>query len=393
MPKVSIVMPIYNVSRYLDKALESAKRQTLKDIEIVCVNDGSTDDSLEIIKKWAEGDDRFVVIDKKNEGYGVAMNTGIERASGEYIAILEPDDFVPLSMYEDLYGIAKENDLDIVKGDFYRFTESKSGNMALRYVRIDLSGRLYGRVIDPSVNTEILGMVTYTWTGLYRKEFLRRNGIKHSETPGASFQDIGFFWKTTACAKRVMLINKPFYMYRSDNPDQSVKKRDKVYFRDQEYDRIMEFLKADPESGMWDRYKDRYFTGRFKRDLITLRRIDDSFVSEYYEYMRRYFINAAETEGFDPSTFTPKTRKAFDMMMDDPKRFLKKYHAKKAAEESESNTDIWEVLKEEKTRNRDLTKENRRLRDTLGIIRGSRAYRLGRLAERVMHPFSRDKKG
>lgn len=382
-------MPIYNVSRYLDKALESAKRQTLRDIEIVCVNDGSTDDSLDIIKRWAEGDDRFVIIDKKNEGYGVGMNTGIENASGEYIAILEPDDFVPLSMYEDLYGIAKENDLDIVKGDFYRFTESESGNMALKYARIDLSGKLYGKVIDPSVNTEILGMVTYTWTGLYRREFLVRNGVKHSETPGASFQDIGFFWKTTACAKRVMLINKPFYMYRSDNPNQSVKKRDKVYFRDQEYDRIMEFLKADQRSGMWDRYKERYFTGRFKRDLITLRRIDDSFVNEYYEFMRGYFIDAAEKEGFDPSTFTPKTRKAYDMMMDDPERFIEKYHTKKAAEESESNSDIWEVLKETKRSNKQLRKENYQLRNELKSIRGSRAYRLARLAGKAAHPFAK----
>lgn len=384
-------MPIYNVSRYLDKALECAKRQTLHDIEIVCVNDGSTDNSLDIIKRWAEGDDRFVIIDKINEGYGVAMNTGIEKASGEYIAIFEPDDLVPLNMYEDLYEAAKASDLDIVKADFYRFTENESGNRALRYVNIDLSGKLYGQVLDPSERTELLSMVTYTWTGIYRKAFLESNGIKHSETPGASYQDIGFFWKTTACARRVMLINKPYYMYRADNPNQSVKKRDKVYFRDQEYDRIMEFLKANEDPGMWERYKERYFTGRFRRNLITVRRIDDSFTGEYLDYLRSYYTAAAETEGFDPSTFTPYNRKAFDMLMEDPERFLKKYHFRRAEEESEGNTDIWEVLKAEKKKNKELAEENRRLREDIRKIRSSKAYRLARAAGNVMHPFGKNK--
>ena len=385
-------MPIYNVSRYLDQALECAKRQTLRDIEIICVNDGSTDDSLDIIRKWAEGDDRFVIVDKVNEGYGVAMNTGIEKAAGEYIAILEPDDLVPLSMYEDLYDAAKTNDLDIAKGDFYKFTENESGNRALRYINIDLSGRLYGQVLDPSETTELLSMVTYTWTGIYRKEFLERNGIKHSETPGASYQDIGFFWKTTACAKRVMLINKPYYMYRADNPNQSVKKRDKVYFRDQEYDRIMDFLKGNEDSGMWERCKERYFAGRFRRNLITVRRIDDSFAGEYLDFLRGYYTKAAETEGFDPSTFTPYNRKAFDMMMEDPERFLKRYHSRRAAEESESNTDIWEVLKAEKKKNKQLAEENRRLREELGKIRNSKAYKLARLAGKTMHPFGKNER-
>ena len=101
MAKVSIIIPTYNVEMFLDECLESIQRQTLQDIEIICVNDGSTDHSLEIIKKYAENDPRFVIVDKENGGYGKAMNVGLDKATGEYIGIVEPDDYVPLAMYED----------------------------------------------------------------------------------------------------------------------------------------------------------------------------------------------------------------------------------------------------------------------------------------------------
>ena len=101
---------------YLVECMESVVRQTLKDIEIICINDGSTDSSLDILKSYAEKDDRIIIVDKKNGGYGIAMNIGLEKATGEYIGIVEPDDYVPINMYEDLYQIAKENELDFVKG-------------------------------------------------------------------------------------------------------------------------------------------------------------------------------------------------------------------------------------------------------------------------------------
>lgn len=364
-PKVSIVMPIFNVSRYLDQALECAKRQTLKDIEIICVNDGSTDNSLDIVKKWAEGDDRFVIIDKVNEGYGVAMNTGMAKAKGEYIAILEPDDIVPLNMYEDLYETAKENDLDIVKGDFYSYTVGPTGNVALRYMALDKSGKYYGQVLNAELNPEITGLISYTWTGIYRRKFIEENNISHNTTPGASFQDIGFFWKTTVKAKRVMLINKPYYWYRQDNPDQSIKRGDKVYFRDQEFDRVKEFLANNEDTGLWERFRNFYYAGRFRRSLVNIRRISDEFTEEYLDHIRSYFSEAIKSGEFDLSVLSESDRSAFNMMMGSAPEFLEKYHRKKGDRERENNTNVWEVLKEERARSKQLVKEVKQLRKEL----------------------------
>ena len=113
MAKVSVIVPTYNVEPYLRECMDSIIGQTMKELEIICVNDGSTDGSLAILKEYAEKDSRVVLIDKQNAGYGCAMNDGLDRATGEYIGIVEPDDFVDRHMYEDLYRIAKEKDLDV----------------------------------------------------------------------------------------------------------------------------------------------------------------------------------------------------------------------------------------------------------------------------------------
>ena len=134
--KLSIIVPVYNMAAdgKLEYCLNSLIHQTLKDIEVICVNDGSTDNSLQILQKYAKDDDRIVIIDKENGGYGIGMNVGLERATGEYIGIVEPDDYVKLDMYEDLYKVASEHDLDFVKADFYRFsTNDATQDMHLVY--------------------------------------------------------------------------------------------------------------------------------------------------------------------------------------------------------------------------------------------------------------------
>ena len=124
--KVSIVVPIYNVENYLDECLNSIANQTLKEIEIICVDDGSKDDSLNIAKKWQRKDKRFIVITKENSGYGNTMNVGIDAAHGEYLGIVESDDYVDKHMFEVLYSAAVNNDLDVVKSDYVTFKTRKN---------------------------------------------------------------------------------------------------------------------------------------------------------------------------------------------------------------------------------------------------------------------------
>jgi glycosyltransferase involved in cell wall biosynthesis len=155
MAKVSIIIPTYNVEQYLKECMDSVVNQTLKDIEIICVDDGSTDSSGKILDEYAQKDSRIKVIHKENGGYGKAMNLGIDNATGEYIGIVEPDDYVELDMYKSLYNAAKEHDVDLVKADFNRFVDKKSRRVFF-YRKLDKSGNYYNRVINAKVDFDRL---------------------------------------------------------------------------------------------------------------------------------------------------------------------------------------------------------------------------------------------
>lgn len=125
MCKVSIIIPIYNVEKYLDKCVESARNQTLKDIEIILVDDESPDNCPQLCEEYARQDSRIKVVHKKNGGLGFARNSGLEVATGEYVTFLDSDDFVDLFTYEHLYSLAKKNKLDAIYYKFRRFTDDK----------------------------------------------------------------------------------------------------------------------------------------------------------------------------------------------------------------------------------------------------------------------------
>lgn len=119
MVKISIIVPVYNVEKYLDKCLESLVNQTLKDIEIIMVNDGSPDNSEKIIKKWMKSDKRIKLYNKENGGQASARNLGLSKVTGEYIAFVDSDDYVDINAYENLYQKASSDNLDIVLFNYY----------------------------------------------------------------------------------------------------------------------------------------------------------------------------------------------------------------------------------------------------------------------------------
>lgn len=164
---VSVVMPIYNASKFLKESLGGLVQQTLKNIEIICVNDGSTDDSLEIMRKYAFNDARIKIIDKANSGYGNTMNEGIKIATGEYIGILEPDDFSDINMLEALYSVAKQYDADVVKSNYYEYSQSQQRNTFFEV----LDGLEYNKVTSAEENEKIIFRRPCIWSAIYRRSF------------------------------------------------------------------------------------------------------------------------------------------------------------------------------------------------------------------------------
>lgn len=215
MVKVSVIIPIYGVEKYLKEAIDSVLFQTLNDLEIILIDDGSKDCCPAIIDEYAAKDSRIIAIHKKNKGYGHSCNIGIERASGEYVAIMEPDDFIEQNMYEDLYNIAKKYDSDIVKSTFFdnlqstklkRIKQAKINVFIPEDKSFTIQEFPYFIAYHPSI-----------WSCIYKKDFLQKHNIKFVEAPGAGWTDNPFQIQTMCLAKKINYTSKAYYYWRRIN--------------------------------------------------------------------------------------------------------------------------------------------------------------------------------
>lgn len=238
---VSIIVPTYNVENYLEECMDSIIGQSLRNIEIICVDDGSTDQSGLILERYAKMDSRVKVYHNSNGGYGKAMNFGLSKSTGEFIGIVEPDDYVTSDMFEKLYVAAKENLVTFVKSNFKRFYGEK-GNRIFDEVLFSENKDYYNRVILPKDDPTVLFGTMNIWTGIYRREFLVKNAIRFNETPGASFQDNGFWFQTMTLAENMYVLDDFLYMNRRDNPNSSVKGTEKAFCVLEEFAFIENFL-------------------------------------------------------------------------------------------------------------------------------------------------------
>lgn len=241
-PKVSVLVPIYNVERYLRQCINSLIMQTLREIEIILLDDGSTDGSARICDEYAARDPRIRVIHKANSGYGASMNLGLKLARGEYIGIVESDDWAEVDMFEVLYSIAKEHDVQVVKSDFYDYT-AYHGDVFKNV----LWACKEGEVVNPKYDSQIFYTQPSIWSAIYQRSYLEEMGIDFVESPGASYQDVGFNFKVWATAERVWFIRKAYIHYRIDNGSSSVKSGGKVFCIKDEWDNIEAFMERYPE--------------------------------------------------------------------------------------------------------------------------------------------------
>ena len=268
-PKISILVPIYNVEKYLRQCLNSIVNQTLKNIEIICINDGSTDKSLEIIMEYIN-DNRIIIINKFNSGYGDSMNKGIEFSSGEYIGIVESDDFVDINMFDFLYKFTENGEIDMVRSDYYLYYNENE----IKPVNFNVIKSIHNQMFNPIEFPNIFLMVINIWAEIYKKELIINNDIKFLSSPGASYQDMSFFFKTIFKSNKIFYINKPFYYYRQTNPVSSIKNNNlnKVLSVFKEFYDVEKFFQKDLKR--FYEIQKYYYSKKIKNLLWNLNRVD-----------------------------------------------------------------------------------------------------------------------
>ncbi|MDO4849926.1 MAG: glycosyltransferase [Coriobacteriia bacterium] len=297
---VSVIVPIYNVEKYLDQCLDSIEAQTHKNIEVLCINDGSTDGSPDIIRAHAARDPRVVMVDKANGGYGQGCNMGLRLAKGDWVSVIEPDDWIEPTMYEDMLAFADgfEQRIDIVKTPWTDIRYWDDPKKMAPYPST-MQGEIPTSTAPITVGEQpkLISMHPSIWSAIYRKGFLDERQIRFPEYPGAGWADNPFLIETMCQAEAIVYLDKPYYNYRCDLPD-STKNHKTVEAVVRPFDRWDDMLAI------------------LKRLNVT----DPHILRAHYQRGVNYSFGAIYDDGWDNPNVQERVKKCFEQM--DPELVL-----------------------------------------------------------------------
>ena len=280
-PKVSVILPVYNVGKYLRRSLDSLINQTLKDIEIICIDDGSTDESYDILEEYLKKDSRINVVHKENKGTGAARNDGLRLAQGECIGFVDPDDWVKPEMFERLYGLIKEKNLDIAMCMPDGYDEKNAVNAPFPYF-VDEN---FENIIDDRVfNWRDLSPFSYpmcVWNKLYTKELFDKNNIEFAE--GLDFEDHKVIFGTLLTAERMYFIREKLYVYRFNREGSVLTDNNRRLIDHIKIFDIVENLMK--ETNTFNILRNDFLQYKIHNILYYYSMIKDEFKDEYYNNM------------------------------------------------------------------------------------------------------------
>lgn len=280
-PKVSVILPVYNVAPYLRQALDSVINQTLTDIEIICVDDGSTDESGKILDEYKEKDERIKVIHKKNAGTGAARNDGLKIATGECIGFVDPDDWILPNMYERLYSLIKEKDLDIAMFTPDVFNDKTKKHEGFLYFQNSNFPDFLDNKIFSKDDISPFSYPMCVWNKLYTKKLFDENNINFAE--GLDFEDHKVIFKSLFTAKRIYFIREKLYVYRHSREGSILSDNDtRMFDHIKIYDIVENILK---ETGNWEKFHLDFLRYKVHNILYYYTMIKPQYKKEYYNKM------------------------------------------------------------------------------------------------------------
>ena len=291
--KVSVIVPVFNVEEYLSTSLDSILNQTLKDIEIICINDGSTDASLDILENYAKKDARIKIISKKNEGQGIARNIGLNNAQGEFIAFVDSDDFIKEDMLEKSYEKSVSKNLDLVMYKVSSFdNETHEINDNLWYYSLKCFDGFEKEIFNNSDTKKFTHLISVTpFNKLYKRSFIEKNNIRFPDK--YIFEDEVFFYNVYLKAKRISLIDENLYYYRTNRKGSTVSNNsDKDYTDVVHIFRLIRQLLI--ETNYLNTYKKQVYNRFFHLILWRFSQTAPKYRENFFNLMKREFSELLE---------------------------------------------------------------------------------------------------
>ena len=305
-PKVSIIVPIYNVESYIGECLDSLVRQTIKELEFICIDDGSEDNSYKILEQYAKQDARFIVLKQNREGQGIGRNKCIELAKGEYIAFVDPDDKLELNAMEKLYNFAKEKNAEVVQFDYMIFGEStknKKNSFIKKYCK-EFKFNLQKKDVfnwRDLKNEKLLVNVDYhVWSRFYKTSFVKDNKLQFAPTTNG--EDHLFIIGMLFNASKIHFLNESFYWYRLRAGSMVNTKSDNNFCAFTNLELAEKYLQEKGLLPELDLILSRYKTQKL---LWHMNQILDASIPRYIEQVKNY-LSSEEYGYFDKMLKTPK---------------------------------------------------------------------------------------
>ena len=214
MVKVSVIIPVYNVENYLEECMESIVNQTLTDIEIICINDGSSDNSLTILNKYAEKDNRITVHSQTNKGHAIATNRGMDLANGDFLFFMDSDDILDLKALELTYNAAIEKDVDFVLFKSLNYDDANDRYYETEVFSMNKIAAVVGENIFnyKDIGELMFGAIVTPWSKLYKRDFVMENNLRFPD--GLIFEDNVFFYESLLKANRIYFLKEFLFIRR-----------------------------------------------------------------------------------------------------------------------------------------------------------------------------------
>ena len=280
-PEISIIIPVYNVEKYLDECLNSAVNQTFNDIEIICVNDGSTDSSLEILESHASRDKRIKIINQKNKGLSGARNTGLDAAKGKYIYFMDSDDYMELNGLKKLYDLIEEESCDLIVFKTYNFIDETGEYIHIEYHDMpELTSRLGNKKFHYQNHIqELIDIDVTAYTKFFKMEIA--SDIRFEE--GLIFEDNLFTMELIFNSKSIYFYDR--YLYHRRMRDNSIITSNNKDFMDSlEIMNMVEDLFL--EKGYYEECKEKLFMKKYGELNHRLFLIDEKYKEEFFNRIK-----------------------------------------------------------------------------------------------------------
>ena len=287
MAKVSVIVPFHNVEKYISKCLTSLIYQSLEDIEIICINDASTDNSKNIVQQYLENDKRIILLNVDNvSGQSYARNLGMEIASGEYIGFVDSDDWVELDMFEKMYNKAKSVDSDITMCQAQLYDDKEQTFYTNDYYSLKSIEKYGDKVFTPEeTKDEILNINVVLWNKIYKREFLQNTLVKFQN--GYIYEDLPFFFEIYLKAQRINILWEAPYYYRQNRQFSTMQNSDKkVYDRIPMVERTYNVLKQAP---FFEEKKTEIISWIIDDIFHRYTLLEDRYYEDYFAKMKEFF--------------------------------------------------------------------------------------------------------